>query len=152
MSRWYQNTKNCYAYLPDVFRDDTGMHDEPLRLSWTPAFRKSRWFRRGWTLRELMASSSIKFFSKDGYKLGSKASLKVPPQEITSIALDAFKKASLSEFRASERMSWSRGRETKCQKNKAYSLLSILVISIYIDYGEGEKCAIARLRKKMDRQ
>jgi hypothetical protein len=43
MFRWYQNAEQCYVYLWDVSADDDS--DE---VDWVTAFRKSRWFTRGW--------------------------------------------------------------------------------------------------------
>ena len=51
MFRWYQNAAKCYVYLPDVSLLDTDGEETP-RASWKLAFRKSRWFTRGWTLQE----------------------------------------------------------------------------------------------------
>src|ERR1700730_489309 len=39
-----------------------------------PAFPDSRWFKRGWTLQELIAPSSVQFFSRKGELLGNKKS------------------------------------------------------------------------------
>ena len=47
MFRWYRDAKVCYAYLEDVAINS---HEDSM-----VAFRKSRWFTRGWTLQELLA-------------------------------------------------------------------------------------------------
>jgi hypothetical protein len=49
MFRWYRNATKCYVYLSDV---STNNHNQvsPSQQSWELAFRKSRWFTRGWTL------------------------------------------------------------------------------------------------------
>ncbi|KAF2207645.1 hypothetical protein CERZMDRAFT_50719 [Cercospora zeae-maydis SCOH1-5] len=48
MYRWYYNAQVCYAYLEDV---------------WTPPeSRRSLWFTRGWTLQELIAPETVRFF------------------------------------------------------------------------------------------
>jgi hypothetical protein len=85
MYRWYQKADKCYVYLPDVSESEEGTN---LRLSpntWEVAFRKSRWFSRGWTLQELIAPSSVEFFSKEGDQLGSKKSLVQNIREVTGI-------------------------------------------------------------------
>ena len=61
MFRWYRNATKCYVYLSDVSAND---HD--LTNPWELAFRKSRWFTRGWTLQELLAPPSIEFFLLKG--------------------------------------------------------------------------------------
>ena len=42
MYRWYQHAHVCYAYLVDV---------PDCRAGWDTAFERSRWWKRGWTLR-----------------------------------------------------------------------------------------------------
>lgn len=58
MFRWYRKAFICYAYLSDVPGDDN-----PRNLG--SEFRKSRWFKRGWTLQELLAPQSLHFYSSD---------------------------------------------------------------------------------------
>ena len=82
MFRWYQNAARCYAYLSDVSKPDTGTDDQKV---WEEAFRKSRWFTRGWTLQELIAPRLVSFFSLEGERLGSKLSLESKIHEITGI-------------------------------------------------------------------
>ncbi|KAG4427329.1 hypothetical protein IFR05_017187, partial [Cadophora sp. M221] len=74
MFRWYQDATKCYVYLPDVSRPRTDSADGSNE-DWVSIFRKSEWFRRGWTLQELIAPASVDFFCKEGELLGSKASL-----------------------------------------------------------------------------
>ncbi|KAI0457300.1 HET-domain-containing protein [Xylaria acuta] len=52
MYAWYRNSAICYAYLSDVL-----ISDPAHAASWSSldSFRRSRWFRRGWTLQELLA-------------------------------------------------------------------------------------------------
>ena len=65
MFRWYQNAKNCYVYPSDV-EQNTSVDDSESSQRWKPAFRKSRWFIRGWTLQELLAPASVTFHSREG--------------------------------------------------------------------------------------
>jgi hypothetical protein len=59
---WYQRATTCYVYLSDVsIHDAVGSSDS----RWENAFAKSRWFKRGWTLQELIAPKSVLFFSKE---------------------------------------------------------------------------------------
>jgi len=71
---WYQNAARCYVYISDV-KHDTLDDDVESSRRWKPAFRKSRWFTRGWTLQELLAPPSIDLFSKEGVRLEDKESL-----------------------------------------------------------------------------
>ncbi|CAN9202054.1 unnamed protein product [Alternaria alternata] len=72
---WYQNAEKCYVLLSDV-ENNSLEGNGSLRRRWKAAFRKSRWFNRGWTLQELLAPRSVEFFSREGELLGDKQSLK----------------------------------------------------------------------------
>lgn len=145
MFRWYQRSKHCYVYLPDVRMDD----QDPE--AWESAFRKSRWFTRGWTLQELIAPSSVEFFDQDGKRLGDKVSLQNILHEITGISIDALQgRRPLSTFSVNERFLWARGRDTKREEDKAYSLWGIFGVSPYFSYGEGEYHAMRRLRMEIE--
>jgi hypothetical protein len=85
MFRWYQDAARCYVYLPDVSTGGSVGDDEFARR-WKTAFKKSRWFTRGWTLQELIAPVSVEFFSVEGERLGDKKSLERTLHEITGIA------------------------------------------------------------------
>ncbi|KAK3365868.1 heterokaryon incompatibility protein-domain-containing protein [Lasiosphaeria ovina] len=58
MFRWYREAQICYAYLADV----PAGHDPEDPES---AFSSSRWFIRGWTLQELLASLNLRFYDSD---------------------------------------------------------------------------------------
>jgi hypothetical protein len=68
MFHWYWNAAKCYVFLTDVSKHG-GDENEDSR------FQKSRWFTRGWTLQELIASPLVEFFSLEGDRLGDKKSL-----------------------------------------------------------------------------
>jgi Heterokaryon incompatibility protein (HET) len=142
MFRWYKNADKCYVYLSDV---STSLN------TWDAAFKKSRWFSRGWTLQELLAPASVGFFSLEGDWLGSKKSLEQHIHKITGIAIEALRGGLLTEFQIEERFSWSKYRETKRQEDKAYSLLGIFDIHMPLLYGEGRESAFMRLREQIDR-
>ena len=75
MFSWYNNSTKCYVYLSDVLIPRRFNIDYKSNRSWEEAFRRSRWFTRGWTIQELIAPASVEFFSKGGELLGNKASL-----------------------------------------------------------------------------
>ena len=136
MFRWYQDAARCYVYLSDV----------SVRR-WKPAFKKSRWFTRGWTLQELIAPASVEFFSKEENRLGNKQSLEQSLHEITGIAIQALRGSPLSHFSVDERMSWAAKRQTKREEDAAYSLLGIFNIHMPLIYGEKRQKALNRLQK-----
>lgn len=146
MFRWYHQAAKCYVYLADVSADSDDSEQAPHR--WESAFRRSRWFKRGWTLQELLAPTSVEFFSREGHRLGDKATLEVLIHEITQIPVNALRGEPLSQFSVDERLRWTDGRQTKKVEDKAYCLLGIFDVSMSLRYGEGEK-ALTRLEAKV---
>lgn len=49
MYLWYMKSQICYAYMEDVHSEED--------------FSGSRWFTSGWTLQELIAPSSVEFYT-----------------------------------------------------------------------------------------
>ncbi|CAH0043548.1 unnamed protein product [Clonostachys solani] len=148
MFRWYQNAAICYVYLADVPRK--AEVDDLRRADWRLDLRTSRWFRRGWTLQELLAPSTVEFFSSDGQKLGDKASLESLLSEITEIPATALRNSHLPTFSVEERMLWIKRRETKKVEDMAYSLFGVFDVQIPLLYGEGREKAFGRLRREID--
>ena len=149
MFRWYRNAVKCYVYLSDVSTRKCDS-DGQTCYTWENAFRKSRWFRRGWTLQELLAPTCVEFFSREQDFVGDKKMLERQIHEITGIPIKALHVSTLSEYSVFERLRWAAKRETKKIEDKAYCLLGILEISMSLRYGEGEK-EFQRLRKKIDK-
>ena len=145
MFRWYQNATKCYVYLSDVSIRKRKANTILTESTWEPALRSSRWFTRGWTLQELLAPSSVEFFSQEWKKLGDKISLKLQIYKITSIPCDVLEGAPLSQFSVNERLRWKEHRETKREEDGAYSLLGILDVDLAPVYGEGAAGAFRRL-------
>lgn len=63
MFAWYQRAEVCYEYLSDV---SSSRFDEGKL--WT--LGESRWFKRGWTLQELLAPTYLKFYNSSWGLLG----------------------------------------------------------------------------------
>lgn len=148
MFRWYQNAERCYVYLSDVSRDPSDGDNEGSQR-WKPAFRKSKWFKRGWTLQELVAPASVEFFSGEGTFLGNKRSMEQTIHETTGIAIDALQGDPLSQFSVGERFMWAEGRTTKREEDAVYCLLGIFDIQMPLLYGEGREKAQKRLQKEI---
>jgi hypothetical protein len=151
MFRWYRDAAECYVYLSDVSRPAFDSSDKLNQLPWESAFRKSRWFTRGWTLQELIAPASVEFFSKDWEKLGNKKSLERHIHEIAGIPVKVLRGGPLSDFGVTDRMLWADKRETTREEDKAYSLLGIFDVHMPLIYGEGRDNALARLREEIGR-
>ena len=147
MFRWYHDAIKCYVYLSDVSAcNDYNQTERP----WEPAFRKSRWFTRGWTLQELIAPKLVEFFSGEGERLGSKNTLERQIHEITKIPIPALRGAPLSHFSVDERMQWAAKRDTTRKEDEAYCLLGIFNVFIPLIYGEGEN-AFRRLKEEINK-
>jgi hypothetical protein len=151
MFRWYSNAAKCYAYLTDVSKSQVDTSDNVCQIPWEEAFRKSRWFKRGWTLQELIAPESVEFFSKEGEYLGSKKSLERQITEVTGIPVLALQGIDPSEFSVAERMAWAQNRETTEEEDEAYSLFGIFGVCIPPLYGEGKTNACIRLWDQIDK-
>ena len=152
MFRWYHEATKCYVYLSDVSTHNSDESDQFSRFSWESAFRKSRWFTRGWTLQELIAPVSVEFFSRESKRLGDKKSLEQQVHEITGIPISALQGSHLSYFSVSERISWTENRETKRKEDRAYSLMGIFDIHMPLIYGEGGEEAFIRLRDEINKR
>jgi Heterokaryon incompatibility protein (HET) len=150
MFRWYRDAVKCYAYLSDVFARKHDNNGQTQR-TWESAFRISRWFTRGWTLQELLAPKSVKFFSREGELLGDKKILEQQIHEITGVPITALRGKPLSHFSVDERMRWAAKRGTKREEDKAHCLAGIFEIFIPLMYGEGEH-AFKRLQEEIDKR
>ncbi|CZR67435.1 related to beta transducin-like protein [Phialocephala subalpina] len=145
MFRWYRRAVRCYVYLSDVSSPAVNADDSLVELPFEAAFRASRWFTRGWTLQELLATSSVEFFSQEGNRLGDKQSLQQKIHEITGIAVQALQGAELSRFDLHERLSWAQGRQTTRQEDHAYALWGICNVYMPLMYSKGRENATKRL-------
>jgi hypothetical protein len=139
MFRWYRNAERCYAFLSDV-------GNVTLEGNGESVFRQSRWFKRGWTLQELLAPHSVEFFSRHGARLGDKESFKHTIHEVTGIPIEALSGSDLSEFDVAERFSWAANRQTTEEEDGAYCLFGIFGVHLPLIYGEGKDNALERLR------
>ena len=89
MFRRYCDASRCYIYLFDVPCPPSSGDYEQIGRMLESAFRRSRWFTRGWTLQELLAPTSVEFFSskhkqnQEYRRLGDKSSLRQWIHEIT---------------------------------------------------------------------
>jgi hypothetical protein len=153
MFRWYQRAAKCYVFLSDVHTPGKATDPQASRITWESAFRRSRWFERGWTLQELLAPGIVEFFSNEGTRLGDKITLEQEIHQATKIPFAALRRETrLSGFSIDERMSWAAQRTTSKKEDKAYCLLGILGVFLPLIYGEGEHHALQRLREEAARR
>jgi hypothetical protein len=151
MFKWYKRAAVCYVYLSDVPTQSDDACDQSNQYPFEPTFRKSRWFTRGWTLQELIAPASVKFFSKAWEYLGSKESLERQISEITKIPVEALRGSPLDGFSVVERISWSKIRHTKYEEDQVYSLFGIFGVHLPLIYGERKDHAFQRLHEEIQK-
>lgn len=151
MFEWYKNAAKCYVYLFDVSLPDDDKVKNGSDLDFDSAFRASRWFTRGWTLQELLAPSSVEFFSTNEKRIGDKKSLKNIIHEITGIPVETLQEYKSAKFSVEERISWISKRQTTHQEDMVYALLGIVEIFLPLNYGEGRDNALERLRAEVER-
>lgn len=147
MFRWYSHAKKCYVLLSDVSsrkRDYDGAAG-----AWEESFRSSRWFKRGWTLQELLAPRIVEFFSRNGDRLGDKSSLEQEIHAITKIPVAALRGEPVSRFQSSQIMQWASQRHTKKEEDQAYCLAGIFGVSVRPNYGEGRESAMRHLKSEI---
>ena len=159
MFKWYRDAQICYTFLADVPSDEdvrgvgprspTAAYSRNSEGQKRSKFQKSRWFRRSWTLQELIAPRMLVFLSKDWKGLGTKESLADLVEEITHIDRDILThKKALADESVAGRMKWAAEREATRVEDEAYSLLGIFGITMPTLYGEGRH-AFQRLQEEI---
>lgn len=140
MYEWYAQASICFAHLPDVPSDD-------LIRAPGSAFRKSVYFRRAWTLQELIAPRRVVFLSADWTVLGDKQELADLLEEITGIDRDVLTfRRPLSDVSVADRLSWASHRNARRPEDVAYCLMGLFGIHMAPLYGEGGYKAFIRLQ------
>lgn len=147
MFHLYASSAVCYAYLSDLDPEGGVDAENP-----TSQFAQSRWFRRGWTLQELIAPKTVEFYDRDWKFRGTKTDLSRAITAVTGIDGDVLRDSSaLSQLPVARRMSWAAGRQTSRLEDNAYSLLGIFDVNMPMLYGEGEK-AFIRLQEEIAKE
>ncbi|KAI1160061.1 heterokaryon incompatibility protein-domain-containing protein [Nemania serpens] len=154
MYSWYLNSSICYAYLFDVLIPDTASWSTGTLLTKCQgpsfdAFRKSKWFRRGWTLQELLAPKRVCFYSRDWTPIGTKKDMAPLLTEITRVDekyllyAEDIRSASIAH-----RMAAVADRITTRPEDIAYCLLGLFNVNMPLIYGEGTM-AFVRLQEEI---
>ncbi|KAI0472244.1 heterokaryon incompatibility protein-domain-containing protein [Xylaria cf. heliscus] len=158
MYTWYRNSAICYAYLSDVPVSDpasnatcvgTEKFTIHLQGSSLDLFRRSRWFRRGWTLQELLAPKNVRFYSRNWTPIGTKKDMAPLLAEITRVDeryllyAEDIRSASIAQ-----RMAAVADRTTTRPEDIAYCLLGLFNVNMPLLYGEGAM-AFVRLQEEI---
>lgn len=136
MFHWYKD-QLCYAYLGDV--PHAGHHVSTERGS---AFAESKWFKRGWTLQELIAPSHVVFFDQTWRSMGTRSGFKDSIAEITGIDGEVLDGGDPALCCIAKRMSWASNRKTTRVEDRAYCLMGLFGVNMPLIYGEREKAFI----------
>ncbi|KAI6144700.1 hypothetical protein BKA82DRAFT_2370809 [Pisolithus tinctorius] len=140
---WYQQAQVCYTYL-----DDVDGNEDPREGHST--FRRSRWFKRTWTIQELLAPKHVFFFAKDWTMIGTKAGLSSVISSTTGIHKDALEYPErIPCFSIATRMSWAKGRTSTKEEDKVYALMGLFGVNLPILYGEGETKTFLKLQSEI---
>jgi len=141
MFQWYASARVCYAFLSDLRSDQS-----------IDALTECRWFTRGWTLQELIAPRTLRFYDESWTLRGTKVDHAAVVSDITSIDQSILlRHKDLNSIPVGRRMSWAAGRQTTRTEDIAYSLLGIFGVNMPLIYGEGQK-AFMRLQEEIIRQ
>ena len=150
MYRWYQSAKVCYVHLTDF----SGSLARSSRGSIRPnkenkdKLRSSRWFKRGWTLQELIAPAHVLFYSDDWEYIGTKEELIPLLTPLTEIPEHILRGGDVFQISLASRMSWAARRKTTRTEDKAYCLMGIFGVNMPMLYGEGNR-AFQRLQEEI---
>ena len=138
MYDWYKHAHICYAYLADV------------SLKESKQFGESVWFKRGWTLQELLAPSMVEFYDQDWECLGQRNILYDEISNATGIKREHL----LNPHHASvaQKMSWASNRDTTRKEDMAYCLLGLFQVNMPVFYGEGGPKAFIRLQQEISKK
>ncbi|KAI6037745.1 hypothetical protein EDC04DRAFT_3064107, partial [Pisolithus marmoratus] len=139
MFTWYRQSALTIVYLSDV--PDTG------------SLENSEWFRRGWTLQELLVPQTVLFYTQTWslYKNTMSSNHKMD-----DTILDELERATGIEHRfltnfspgmddARSRLQWASLRHTTRPEDIAYSLFGIFNLHLPVLYGESAENALGRL-------
>ncbi|KAI5995968.1 hypothetical protein EDC04DRAFT_2585813 [Pisolithus marmoratus] len=136
---WYRRSALTIVYLADVF--DTG------------TLESSEWFRRAWTLQELLAPRSVLFYTgnwslyKNLTSWNHKADVAVLEELERATGIES---RFLTDFSpgmddARSKLQWASSRRTSRPEDIAYSLFGIFNIHLPVLYGESAENALGRL-------
>ncbi|KAH7112861.1 heterokaryon incompatibility protein-domain-containing protein [Dendryphion nanum] len=162
MFRWYKNSAVCYAYIDDIHLpassipkivvspgDPTGHWTKysGRMLPWGQ-LAEARWFRRGWTLQELIAPDHIVFYVEGWKFIGNKTEFRNALSAVTGIPVETLMRRNPETRSVAHRMGWAANRTTTRIEDLAYCLMGIFDVNMPLLYGEGEK-AFVRLQEEI---
>jgi hypothetical protein len=155
MFRWYKESNVCFVYLSDLpaFSDGSSRPEDYGSISWVgfaalgEHLPQCRWFTRGWTLQELIASKNVEFYDERWRLRGNKMFMRMQISSVTGIQQEVLDNSDLiSTVPVARRMSWAAKRQTTRVEDLSYCLFGIFDVHLPLIYGEGMK-AFFRLQE-----
>ena len=138
MFSWYRQSALTMVHLADI--------------SDTSPLTSSEWFKRGWTLQELLAPRALLFFTRDWSLYGDRSlnhkrdsAILDELTRVTGIASQHLTCFNPDMDDARSRLQWASTRYTTRPEDVAYSLLGVFGLRIPILYGESGENALGRL-------
>ncbi|KAL5604448.1 hypothetical protein BROUX41_002418 [Berkeleyomyces rouxiae] len=172
----YENAVVCFVYLTDftmpedlsdmdqvvtsdededsdggagLRKDDRSVPNPPN--NWRKGFKCSQWFRRAWTLPELLASQRLIFMDRNWDNI----SRAVPHPDVLTMLISQATgiprnvlqhRISLDSINVATKMTWMAGRRSTHPEDISYALAGLFNVHIDVRYGEGAKRAFQRLQ------
>jgi len=136
MYEYYRNSRVCLTYLFDV-------RDTQKSIAY------SEWFKRGWTLQELVAPRKVFFFDQNWFFRGDRTSFKSEIWWVTGIDQEVLQGLvrDLEEINVRDRIAWARGRKTTKIQDMAYCLLGVLGVELEVYEQEPVEDTFKRLEE-----
>ncbi|KAF5340102.1 hypothetical protein D9758_013154 [Tetrapyrgos nigripes] len=100
MYRYYEDAGLCYVYLCDVSVSNIC---RPRDIA--SALKESRWFKRGWTLQELLAPKQVVFLDQNWTTIGTRWSLRKAISAVTAIPVAVFEGSDIHGYSVGQRIS-----------------------------------------------
>jgi hypothetical protein len=102
----------------------------------TRPLHASVWFKRGWTLQELLAPRNVICFQDDWTPIGTQQSLGNQLEEASKVPAEYLNSGLLLRFvSVAMKMSWASGRKTSRKENEAYCLMGLFGMPLYVAKG-----------------
>jgi len=145
MFSWYRRSTLTVVHLADIFATSP-----PSALS------GSIWFKRGWTLQELLTPHTMLFYTKEWeLYMNCISNHKKDANVLKELARAAgIPTECLTDFRpgiedARSRLQWASPRRTTRPEDIAYSLFGVFDLHLPVLYGENKEKALGRLLQEI---
>ena len=143
----FRSASICFVYLDDV-HECPSRADELDNISddMTQAIKTSAWFTRSWTLTELLAPRTVRFFNSKWEHIPDKMNHATLISQITGVSTPYLLDTDARLAPCAEKLSWIADREAGLLEDHVYAVLGLFKIKMDISFGEGLE-AFTRFRR-----